>query len=106
MQLPEDRLNEIEARFKEIESALVDPAVASRPDEIRSLGKEHSELKPIVEAWTTYRQARDDLREARAMLAGAAGAERTYLEEEIATQEETLERLGETIAEGLVQKDP
>ena len=106
MHLPEDRLDEMESRFKEIEIALVDPAVASRPDEIRSLGKEHAELKPIVEAWATYRQARADLDEAKTMLSGASSDERAYLEEEIRTQEATIGRLAEQITEALVPKDP
>ena len=106
MNLPEDRLNEMEARFKEVESALADPAVASRPDEIKALGKEHSELKPVVDAWTEFRQARDDLREAKEMLSGTSGDERSYVEDEIKTQETTLERLSEQITEALVPKDP
>ena len=106
MHLPEDRLDEMESRFKEIEGALVDPAVASRPDEIRSLGKEHAELKPVVEAWLTYRQARADLEEAKTMLSGTSNDERAYLEDEIRTQEATIERLAEQITEALVPKDP
>ena len=106
MQLPEDRLNDMEARFKEVESALADPDVASRPDEIKALGKEHSELKSVVDAWTEFRQARGDLREAKEMLSGTSGDERSYVEDEIKTQEATLARLSEQITEALVPKDP
>ena len=106
MALPEGRLAEMEARFEEIEQALSDPALASRPDELRSLGKEHSDLKPLIDAWRRYRDAAADLTEARGMLAGATGEEREYIEQEIAEQERAVAALTEQIATGLVPKDP
>jgi peptide chain release factor 1 len=93
----------MEARFKDVESAL---AVASMPDDIRNLGKEHAELKPVVEAWQTYKDARADLQEAKSMLSESKGEERTYIEDEIKTQEATIERLEKLIAEALIPKDP
>ena len=106
MHLPEDRLNEMEARFDEVERLLGDPALASRPDDLKSLGKEHSELRPTVEAWRRYRQAADDLEQAKEMLSGESGDSRSYLEEEIATQSATRDGLAEEIAAALVPKDP
>jgi peptide chain release factor 1 len=106
MALPEDRLKEIESRFGEIEASLSDPAMGSRPDELKRLGQEHSSLKPTVEAWRSYRTAADDLEQAKAMLSGASGGERSYLEEEIATLEKTLQSLRDTITEALLPKDP
>ncbi|MDQ3981394.1 MAG: peptide chain release factor 1 [Actinomycetota bacterium] len=106
MQLPEDRLNEMERRFDEIERLLADPGLASRPDELRSLGKEHSDLRPKVDAWRRYKQAADDLEQAKEMLSGSTGTERDYLDEEIATQSEARDRLAEEIAAALVPTDP
>lgn len=106
MQVPETRLKEIEARFEEIERLLADPATAARPDELRKLGKEHAELRDIVETWRSFRTATDDLAEARSMLAGSQGGERAYLEEEIETQEKAIEALGERLIEVLTPKDP
>jgi len=96
----------MERRFEEVERALADPEVASRPDDLKNLGKEHSELRATVEAWRSYRQAADDLREAREMLGGSSGDERSYLEEEIQTQAASVERLAATIAEDLTPRDP
>ena len=106
MKLPEDRLNEMERRFDEVERLLADPGLASRTDELRALGKEHSDLRPTVEAWRRYKSAADDLEQAKEMLSGASPDERSYLEEEIATQSEERDRLAEEIAAALIPKDP
>lgn len=106
MQLPEKRLNEMEVRFEEVERKLADPNVASDPNDLKSLGKEHSELRPTVEAWRLYKQATSDLDEAKAMLSGAQGAERSYVLEEIDSQESTLRLLGQQLSVALTPKDP
>jgi peptide chain release factor 1 len=106
MALPEHRLEEMEKRYLEVEGALGDPAVAARPDELKRLGKEHSELRPTIESWRTYRQAKSDLAEAQEMLSGSQGDERAYLLEEIATQEKTLSSLEESLSDALTPKDP
>jgi peptide chain release factor 1 len=106
MELPETRLKEMEARFEQIERELGDPSLTNRPDDLRNLGKEHSELKSVVEAWRSYRRAADDLEEAKAMLSGTTGDERAYVEEEIGEQEATLARLSSAITEALIPKDP
>lgn len=106
MNLPEDRLRTMEERFDQIEQRLADPDVAGRSDELKALGKEHAELRPLVEAWRSYRAASDDLEEAKAMLGGSRGDERAYVEEEIGTLEKTLTALREQLAAGLAPKDP
>jgi peptide chain release factor 1 len=100
------RLAEMENRFGEIERALADPATANDPNELKKLGQEHSELRPVIESWRIYSQAEADLEEAKTMLQGANRDERTYLDEEIATQKETLDRLSEELMDALAPKDP
>ena len=106
MHLPEERLKEIENRFEEVERSLADPDVAGRPDDIKALGKEHAELRPVVESWRAYRSAQDDFEEAKAMLTEASAADKKYLDDEIRTQEAELDRLATKIAEMLIPKDP
>jgi peptide chain release factor 1 len=106
VKLPADRLDEIEARFKQVEQDLQDPAVASRQDDFKNLGKEYSELRPLVEAWTAYRSAEGDLAEAKSMLPSTQGDERDYLEREMKEQQTILERLEAEITEALIPKDP
>jgi peptide chain release factor 1 len=106
VQLPENRLKEMEARFEEVERLLADPATAASRDDLKSLGKEHSELREVIEWWRAFRTASDDLQEARSMLNGAKGEERTYLEEEIKSQQAVLDGLGLKLADALQPKDP
>ncbi|MDQ4094926.1 MAG: peptide chain release factor 1 [Actinomycetota bacterium] len=96
----------MESRFDEVERSLGDPELASRPDDLKRLGKEHAELRPTIETWRRYKQARADLEQAKEMLSGSAGDERAYLLEEMQTQEKTLATLGEQLSEALTPKDP
>lgn len=106
MELPEARLKEMEARFEQIERELSDPATAARPDDLRRLGKEHSDLKPLVDAWREFRVLSEDLDEARGMLHGAQADERTYIQQEIVSLQRRLEALNERLVVALTPKDP
>ncbi len=106
MDLPRERLEEISSRFEEIENELGSPELAGRPDELKRLGKEHAELRPIVEAWRAYQHALSELDEARAMLGGSKGEEREYLEGIIEEQKQRVEELAARITTLLVPKDP
>jgi peptide chain release factor 1 len=106
MQLPENRLNEMESRFEDIEARLADPQVAARPDELRELGKEHAELREIVEMWRERRSVADDLSEASTMLTDARGDERDYVQEEIASLKSRLQDLDARLTKEMTPKDP
>jgi peptide chain release factor 1 len=101
-----ERLEEMEARFEEVERALADPASAVDTNVLKKLGQEHAELRETIEKWREYRRADADLAEARTMLQGASRAEKEYLEEEMSTQKSTLDRLGEDLLDALAPKDP
>jgi peptide chain release factor 1 len=94
----------MENRYAEIERLL--SGAEARPDELKSLGKEHSDLRESVADWRAYKQAESDLEEAKSMLGDSSGDEREYVEAEIAQQQKTLERLSVSLREALVPKDP
>ena len=106
MRLPEKRLKEMESRFEEIEARLADPQVAGLPYELRELGKEHAELREIVEMWRERRTVAGDLSEATAMLTEARGDERDYVQEEIASLKSRLEDLDARLSQEMTPKDP
>jgi peptide chain release factor 1 len=106
MKLPREKLEEIESRFRSVETKLSDPTLASDPEELKRLGKEHAELRPIVDAWTRYQIATSDLEEAKRMLGEAVPDDRAYLESEIEEQQALLDELEGQLAEALIPKDP
>ena len=63
--IPEDRLDEIAARFEYLEAAM---AGAAAPDEIARLSREYAALKPVMATIAKWRAARAEMAEAEAML--------------------------------------
>jgi peptide chain release factor 1 len=106
MHLPEDRLKEIEARFEDIERRLSDSSLVPRPDELKSLGKEHAELRDVVGLWRDHKASSDDLQEAKSLLKDASGEERNYIEQEIGTLQAQLDDLERRLNEKLTPRDP
>lgn len=102
----EDRLNQIKARFEEINQLLMQEDVVTDIDRLTELSKERSELEPIVELYNTYQEALstvDDLKEMThetdPEIVEMAEMELMEVKEKIPKYEEQLQRY-------LVPKDP
>lgn len=65
--VPPHRLEQVVDRFDEVEARM---GVASDPDEIVALSKEHSELKPVADKARELMQARTDFSDAETMMEG------------------------------------
>lgn len=63
------KLDEIEARYSEIEGQIADPAAASDPGKLIALSKEQGKLKSLVAKYRQYRAAVAGIREAEQILA-------------------------------------
>ena len=63
--IPHHRLEQVIDRFDEVEARM---GAATDPDEIVSLSKEHSELRPVAEKASALAQMRADLEEAEEMM--------------------------------------
>ena len=63
-----DKLDGILERFDEILEMLNDPSVANDQNNFRKLMKEQSDLAPIVEAYKTYKQAKQDVEDSLLIL--------------------------------------
>jgi peptide chain release factor 1 len=96
----------METRFEQVERELADPVTGAQPDILRKLGKEHSDLKSIIDMWREYQERASDLEEARGMLQGSSGEERIYLQKEISSAEARLESLTNELVTALMPKDP
>ena len=95
-----EKLDEIEAVFNNVESALSDPEVLSDPSQLAELGKRHSDLKDVVADIKRRRQAIADLDEARDMSDDPDMAE---MASDLVDEIETLEV---RIKSALVPTDP
>ena len=100
------RLNEVAARYEELERRLSDPAVSSDREQLRTLGKEHSDLRPVVEGFRAYRSVEGDVEAAREMLKDSKDADATFLRDEISQLEKKLGEIEANLREALVPKDP
>src|SRR5215469_12399592 len=55
-----ERLADLAAEHAQLERELADPAVHAHQDKARALGRRYSELTPIVQAYSQWRQVSDD----------------------------------------------
>jgi peptide chain release factor 1 len=101
-----DKLADIERRFLEVERQLSDPDVAKDSNRLRDLGREHSELAPLIAAYRDYKRASEDMAAAKDMLGGATAGDASFLRDEITELEEQLQKLDFQLREMLVPKDP
>ncbi|MDL2334711.1 MAG: peptide chain release factor 1 [Chloroflexota bacterium] len=100
----EERLDDLERRLTEIEMEWTRPEIAADADQRRALGREQSQIEPIV---NTYRR----LRAVRAQLAAAHEAEsdpelRDLARDEISENETTEQELMERLRVQLLPRDP
>lgn len=102
-----ERLNDLEAKYEEVQAKLSDPSVTSRPDQLRDLGKRNAELEAIVLPYRRYKQAIAHVESAKKMLKEETEPDmRALIEAEIEEQEATARSLEEQIRLLLLPKDP
>jgi peptide chain release factor 1 len=99
----EQLVEQIEARFAELEAQMSDPEVIGDRERYAAVGREYRELQPAHELAGRWRTLRDDLEGARELLAEGEDAEMRQLVEEAPGQ---LEELEEEIRLAMVERDP
>ena len=101
------RLGEIDSRYQEVQARLMDPAVNSKPDLLRELGKENAELEPTVLTYRRWRAALDEVDSARRLLNETSDPEmKDMAAAEIEEQQALANKLEEELKVLLVPKDP
>ncbi|MES1239907.1 MAG: PCRF domain-containing protein, partial [Chloroflexota bacterium] len=102
-----DRLAELETEMEKLEGQLSELYASGDQQAAAAAGRRMAELRPVVEAYRSYRTTETELAEAREMLTGEPDAEmREYLESEIATKQGALDVLDARLRELLVPRDP
>jgi peptide chain release factor 1 len=99
------KLQEIERSFKEIEERMAMPGVASDPQQMQELGRKHSELAPVVEAFMEYEAVVKAIKEAEEMANGDDDEMAQLAVEELAVLKGRLPELERHIQLLLLPKD-
>ena len=101
-----EKLDAMEARFAELTDQMADPAVIGDADQFRKVAKTHSDLSEAVAKYREYKQAEDQLNQAKAMLAESDPDLREMAQLEILSVEPTLLQIEEDLKILLLPKDP
>jgi peptide chain release factor 1 len=99
----EQLVEQIEARFTELEGQMSDPAVISDRERYAEVGREYRELQPARELAAEFSTLKDDLEGAHELLAEGEDAELRKVVDEAPAR---LEELEEGIRLAMVERDP
>lgn len=99
------KLREVEQSYKEIEDRMSNPEIANNPQEMQSLGRKHSELAPIVDAFREYEKVIQGIADAKEMISGADKEMGELAREELAELEPKLPALEHELRVLLLPKD-
>lgn len=102
----QQKLDDIERRFDELNAQMADPAVIGDSAQYRKVSKAHNDLSEIVAKYRDWKTANRNLREARPMLAETDAELRTMAQDEVARLEPELARIEEDLKVLLLPKDP
>ena len=102
-----ENLEEILIKYEDINMELASPDVTSDQRRFRNLMKEQSDLTPLVEAYTAYKKANQDIKDSLEMLEEENDEEmREMLKEELSSAKDKVAELEEKIKILLLPKDP
>jgi len=101
------RLDATENEYHDTLQLLADQAVLTNQARYREVATRHAELKPIVEAYRAYGDAKQEAAEATELAAGEHDAEMlAYLSRTVEEKNRLMETLDEELHRLLVPKDP
>jgi len=102
-----DKLEDILIRYQQILEELNDPSVVNDQNRFRKLMREQSDLNPIVEKYTQYKQVKQDIEDSLEMLETENDEElRELAKEELSEGKSKLVEIEEELKILLLPKDP
>jgi len=100
------QLKEVEARYRELEQMLSDPAVFGKPGVYQKYAKEHSDLGALVETYREYEATARRIEEDQALLRESDEELKEIAREELPPLKEALEALESRLRVLLLPHDP
>src|SRR5437764_3186529 len=102
-----ERLNQIEARYEELTSALASPDIVNDSARYQKTAKAHAEIAPIVDKFREYKDLTKGIADSKTMLVDEKDAEmRAYAQEELTQLEARVGAVEEDLKFLLLPKDP
>ena len=101
----DDRLEEIEARYEQVQADMASPGAATDPEQLRDLGRAYAELADVVGPYRELKTVLGQIDDARAM-ASDDPEMATYVAEETERLEARAAELRGRLEQLLVPKDP
>lgn len=102
-----DKLDDLLIRFEEILNELNEPTVANNQARFQKLMKEQSDLQPIVDTYTEYKNCKQTVEDSLSMLEEESDEEmREMLKEELSEAKSNITDLEQKLKILLLPKDP
>ena len=102
-----ENLDEVLIKYEDINAELASPDVTSDQYRFRKLMKEQSDLTPLVETYTAYKKAKQDIADSLEMLEEENDEEmREMLKEELSSAKQAVTELEDKLKILLLPKDP
>src|SRR6516164_11159806 len=102
-----ERLDQIEARYEELNQALASPDIVNDSAKYQKTAKAHSEIAPMVEKYREYKDLKKGIAESKALLADEKDADmRAYAQEELDRLQARVGGVEEELKVLLLPKDP
>lgn len=100
------KLEAVEKRFMQLEQKLSEPEIASRPQELKTLSKEHSDLEDLVTSFRKYKAITQEIESNKQLLNDADPEMRSMAKEELTRLKPEQESLEAELKMLLLPKDP
>jgi peptide chain release factor 1 len=102
-----DRLQSVEDRYERLNELLSDPEIINNSNKLREYSKEQSDIADTVQAYREYKEAKEQLSDAKVMLDEKLDAEmREMVKEEVNELQSQIEELEARLKILLIPKDP
>ncbi|MEH7491616.1 peptide chain release factor 1 [Neobacillus sp. 3P2-tot-E-2] len=102
-----DRLQSVEDRYERLNELLSDPTIINDSKKLREYSKEQSDIQETVQAYREYKDVREQLKDAKAMLEEKLDNDmRDMVKEEVNELEKQIEELEARMKFLMIPKDP
>ena len=102
-----DKLEAVQLRHQELTSMLSDPGLTQDPKELQRIAREHGQLQEVVDHFSRYKAAKDELTQSKQLLTESQDDElRELAREEVSSLEQEIEALTQRLQLLLLPKDP